>query len=132
MCWNGFVNKSVLKRCLIKQPALGRAPGYTIRWGGTAVTGVPDDVQPRGRLRFTRVLVLCGVLCGITGLGWHGVASLSLSVDAANRPLEPVKDAEQDLPARHFVLAHTRTDGLIETPGGEQAARPLVLDRALT
>jgi murein DD-endopeptidase MepM/ murein hydrolase activator NlpD len=78
------------------------------------------------------MVVLCGALCGLTGLGWHGATHFSSSVDAASRPLEPMKDAEQDLPARHFVLAHSRTDALIEAPAGEEAAAPLVLDRALT
>ena len=95
------------------------------------MTGAFDD-QLRKRLRSGRIVVLCGALCGLTGLGWHGATHLSFSVDAASRPLEPMKDAEQDLPARHFVLAHSRTDALIEAPAGRDPAAPLVLDRALT
>jgi murein DD-endopeptidase MepM/ murein hydrolase activator NlpD len=70
---------------------------------------------------------------GVVGwLGWQGLAHFSSPVDAAGRPLEPVRDTEQELPARHFVLAYSRSDGAIEAPGREQPAVPLVLDRALT
>ncbi|MCI0431224.1 MAG: peptidoglycan DD-metalloendopeptidase family protein [Rhodospirillales bacterium] len=98
------------------------------------MTGQPDDVQPPARhsRNSTRLIIACGALSALTFLGWQGISLTSSPVGAAGRPLEPVKDAEQDLPARHYVLAHSRTDGLIEVPGREQLAMPLVLDRALT
>lgn len=72
------------------------------------------------------------LLCVVGWLGWQGLPHLSSPVGAAALPLEPVGDAEQDLPARYFVLAHGRSDGTIEIPGRAQPAVPLVLDEALT
>ncbi len=97
------------------------------------MTGKPDDVQPPARRPLsTQTLLTCGALCAIALLGWQVISYVSSPVGAAGRPLEPVKDAEQDLPARQFVLVHSRTDGLIEVPGQEQPAVPLVLAQALT
>ena len=109
------------------------AGDYALAGEDGALTGKPDDVQPPARHPSpTRILVIFGALCTIAALGWHGLSTLASPVGAAGRPLEPVKDTEQDLPARHFVLVNSRTDGLIEVPGHEQPELPLVLDRALT
>ena len=97
------------------------------------MTGQRDDAQPPARrTSSTKIIGTIAVLTAVGWIGWLALSHLTSPVGAAGRPMEPVRDAEQELPARHFVLVHSRTDGLIEAPGQEQPAVPLVLDRALT
>ncbi len=92
-----------------------------------------DDARSPDRRRpALHVVITLATLSLLGWFGWQGASHLSSPVDAAALPLEPVADTEQELPARHFVLIHSRSDGAIETPGRELPSVPLVLDRALT
>jgi murein DD-endopeptidase MepM/ murein hydrolase activator NlpD len=97
------------------------------------LTAQQVDARSPARRSFTlHILFSLATAATIGWLGWQGLAHFASPVGAAGRPLEPVRDTEQELPARHYVLAHSRSDGAIEAPGREQPAVPLVLDRALT
>jgi murein DD-endopeptidase MepM/ murein hydrolase activator NlpD len=129
---NGFGNESVLERLLIKATTEPETAGRTKGAGEDgALTGQRDDRPPARRHAFSKIIGTVLALAAVGLLGWQGPSQLTSPVDAAGRPLEPVRDAEQDLPARHYVLVHSRPDGLIEAPGQAQPAVPLVLDRAL-
>jgi murein DD-endopeptidase MepM/ murein hydrolase activator NlpD len=91
-----------------------------------------DARSPARRSYVLHFLFSIATIVALAWLGWEGLSHFASPVGAAGRPLEPVKDTEQELPARHFVLAHSRSDGAIEAPGREQPAVPLVLDQALT
>jgi murein DD-endopeptidase MepM/ murein hydrolase activator NlpD len=97
------------------------------------VTATQDDARsPARRSAVIHLLFSLAALGAIGWLGWEGLSHISSPVIAAGRPLQPVNDTEQELPARHYVLVHSRSDGAIEVPGRDQAAVPLVLDQALT
>ena len=96
------------------------------------MTATQDDARsPARRSASIHVLFSLATIAAIGWLGWEGMSHISSPVIAAGRPLQPVKDTEQELPARHYVLVHSRSDGAIEVPGRDQAALPLVLDQAL-
>ncbi|HXV23334.1 MAG TPA: peptidoglycan DD-metalloendopeptidase family protein [Alphaproteobacteria bacterium] len=95
------------------------------------MTAKQDDARSPRLRRVVHIILTLAMLLPLGWFGWQGLSHLSSPVGAAALPLEPVRDTEQELPARHFVLVHSRSDGAIAGPGREQPMAPLVLDRAL-
>src|SRR5215831_15992729 len=115
------------------------AAGDRSQGGKMRLKGTPDNAANPARRHIPIKTLAAIALLTALGYAWQSLNLRASPVQLPARPaqgpthpLPPVADAEQEVPARYFVLVHSQPDSLLQSRRDDSVAVPVVLDRVLT